>query len=338
MPGASGTPKLSIVVLNYNYGRFLPECMRSILDQTFTDFEVIIIDDCSKDDSVAIAQQFLSDQRVRLVSHEKNAGFTKSLIEGTEELSRGDLLTVISADDFVLRKDAFELQVALLDRHPTAAYCFSAFDFLRPDGSSTHNSFPEECALGPAEALRSLIVCQGVWPLHSGMIIRKQAYEKCGGYRRDVSMPLDLALFFDLAIVGGFAYTPHSLYGYRLHGTQMTTSKTRKNVREIAQLVREACDAGEARGFGTAALARRAVGDHLGAFAVYEAFAGNPRVALDRWLAAAIECPVETLVSRRLWSAAARAALGTTGFSVGRKLFRFPGKVVRQFSTDSVES
>ena len=82
------TPRLSVVVLNYNYGRYLPGCLKSILDQTFTDFELIIIDDCSTDDSRAVIAPFLSDSRVRLHAHTTNLGYAKSIIEGTEEISR----------------------------------------------------------------------------------------------------------------------------------------------------------------------------------------------------------------------------------------------------------
>lgn len=317
------TPKLSVTVLNYNYARFLPECMDSILRQDYPNFEVIILDDRSKDDSVEVAKRYLSDPRVRLVVHEQNSGFTKSLIEGTEVLSTGEYVTVISADDYALRNDAFSIQLDLLEKHPSATYCFSAFDFIRPNGRSTHHSFPVETVLGSREALYEIIVCRGVWPPHSGTIIRTSSYRNVGGYRRDITMPLDLALWFDLAMEGGFVYAPQSLYAWRLHGNQMTTSKTRLNVREIAQVIREACAKGEQRGFDTQKLTHAAIGAHLGAFAVSEAFAGVPEVALTRWFASVMECPTESLTSRRLWSAAARAALGQNWFQSARSAVRW---------------
>src|SRR5215213_1469759 len=113
--GSSGVvPTLSVTVLNYNYGAYLPACLDSILGQTFRDFELIIIDDCSTDNSLAVIEPYLADPRVRLVAHQANVGYCGSLIEGTEVQSAGELVTVISADDLVRRPDAFERQVRLL--------------------------------------------------------------------------------------------------------------------------------------------------------------------------------------------------------------------------------
>src|SRR5579871_4931345 len=92
-------PKLSVTVLNYNYGRYLGRCLDSILRQTMTDFEVIVIDDASTDNSLDVIRPYLADRRVRLVSHRQNRGYVASLVEGTEAESRGIYATTISADD-----------------------------------------------------------------------------------------------------------------------------------------------------------------------------------------------------------------------------------------------
>src|SRR5271155_1591757 len=109
-------PRLSITVLNYNYGRFIGGALESILNQTFKDIEVIVVDDASTDDSAERIRPFLDDSRVRLVRHEKNVGFPSALIEGTEVESSGKFRTLVSADDLALRRDAFELQIDLLTR------------------------------------------------------------------------------------------------------------------------------------------------------------------------------------------------------------------------------
>src|SRR5215217_6817411 len=115
-------PTLSVTVLNYNYGAYLPGCLDSILRQTFRDFELIVIDDCSSDDSLDVVRPYLADPRVRLVAHKQNVGYGGSLIEGTETCSTGEYVTVISADDLVHQPDAFERQIALLQAHPQASF------------------------------------------------------------------------------------------------------------------------------------------------------------------------------------------------------------------------
>jgi Glycosyl transferase family 2 len=306
-------PSLSVVVLNYNYARYLPECLSSILGQTFTDFELVVIDDCSKDDSVQVVEKFLTDPRLRLHKNPKNLGFAGSLILGTEGLTNGEFVTVISADDTVRSSRAFEKQVALLRAHPAAAFCFSAIDFLQgATHSGSHHSFPDETVLESNAALHALLTFGNVWPLHSGTLIRRTAYDAAGGYRRDLKMVLDLGIWLPLAMQGGFAYSPETLYGYRVHEGQMSVALAgiRRNARELRTVLRAACAEGERRGFHTAALARQALGLHLANTAIVDAFSGNRKVAAQRYLAAALECPLETLTSKKLWVIALRIALG----------------------------
>ncbi|MCC7362932.1 MAG: glycosyltransferase family 2 protein [Dehalococcoidia bacterium] len=318
-------PTLSVTVLNYNYGRFLPGCLDAILAQTFTDFEVIVIDDVSTDDSLQVVQPYLADPRVRLVAHEQNAGFAASLLEGTEVHSRGEFLMVISADDMVMRPDAFATQLDLLRRNPRAAFCFSSVERLmttRPN--EIHESFSADTVLGPREALHALLTVESTWPAHSGTMVRRAAYHACGGYRRDVTMPLDLALWVDLAMEGGFAYTALPLYGYRIHEGQMSASLAgvRRNTVEVATILRRACRKGEKRGFGTRRLERPSVRAHLSGSVMFDAFSDRRRVAATRILAALRECPVETLTTRPMWVAAFRTLLGKRAFDSFRAFRR----------------
>src|SRR5262245_2119770 len=101
------SPALSVTVLNYNYAHYLPKCLESILSQTWSDFELILINDRSTDNSLEVIQPYLSDRRVRLIDHDQNRGYIASLIEGSK-LSRGRYITVISADDFCVSDRAFE--------------------------------------------------------------------------------------------------------------------------------------------------------------------------------------------------------------------------------------
>jgi hypothetical protein len=286
-----------------------------------------VIDDCSTDNSVDVIRPFLEDPRVRLVAHEKNSGFAKSLIQGTEELSRGEFLSVISADDIVRRDDAFSTQVDLLRAHPNAAFCFSAADCFQTDPSKpvlTCRSFAEETTLGSREALHALLVQDDVWPVHSGTMIRAGAYKASGGYRRDITMPLDLGMWLALAMEGGFTFSPLALYGYRVHAAQMSAApaKIRRNTQEVVRILRDACAEGEKRGYETGRLLSRAISYHLGVAGIADAFGGNRRSSAHRWLAAVKECPAEALKSRKLWVVAMRTALGEKGFSAARSVFR----------------
>jgi glycosyltransferase involved in cell wall biosynthesis len=88
-PSKIPPPRLSVTVTNYNYADFLPRNVESILAQTYTDFELVIIDNASSDDSIAVIERYAStDPRIRLIAHDVNQGGLASFRESCD-VSRG---------------------------------------------------------------------------------------------------------------------------------------------------------------------------------------------------------------------------------------------------------
>lgn len=320
-------PTLSITVLNYNYGRFLPACLDSILAQTFDDFEVIIIDDCSTDNSREIIKPYLRDPRIRVIAHERNLGSVASLIEGTEVHSRGEFLTVISADDVIRHPNAFARQIELLRRHPRAVFCFSAHDrFSGETGAilDVARLFSQDRVLDSRSAFYALLTDINVQVLHSGTIIRKTAYQACGGYRKDFKLTVDFALWTVLCLEGDVVYCADILYGWRRHERQMTQSfdKVWLFASEILQAVHIACTRAEQRGIAPRSLRKRAIQSNLLMMALDDAFDGRTRLALARCAAALLLRPVEIVQARAFWALLLRVALGQRLFDVVRGVVR----------------
>ena len=90
-------PKVTFIVPCYNLAHVLPECVNSILSQSFSDFEVLIMDDCSPDNTPEVARSF-SDARVRHVRNEKNQRHLANYNKGIK-LAKGEYVWLISADD-----------------------------------------------------------------------------------------------------------------------------------------------------------------------------------------------------------------------------------------------
>jgi glycosyltransferase involved in cell wall biosynthesis len=323
----AGRPKLSVTVLNYNYGRYLPACLDSILQQTFRDFELIVVDDCSTDGSLDALARFAGDPRVRVVAHKQNRGYLASLIEGTEVHSQGEYITVISADDLVRSPTAFERQLALLDAHPDAGFCFAHYDKLLGDDATligTRHSNDADGVTAGGAALRRLIGDPMMRVLHTGTIIRRSTYGRAGGYRRDIDYAVDLAMWLSLSLHGDAAYVAAPLYGYRTHDAQMSGSMHgyRALMRETFRLVDDACrDAG----FGadeTSHLQRAASRSFLFGWAMDEAFHGARIMPLRRCLAAVGMRPAHSLTSIQLWVIVTRALLGRRGFAALRSIAR----------------
>jgi glycosyltransferase involved in cell wall biosynthesis len=116
------SPKISVVMPVYNGKEYLALAVESILRQTFADFEFIIINDGSTDNSADIAASY-EDPRIKLLHNDKNLGLIPSFNRGLEN-SRGEYIARMDADDIAF-PDRFKKQVAFLDDHPDIALCGS---------------------------------------------------------------------------------------------------------------------------------------------------------------------------------------------------------------------
>lgn len=231
-------PQLSVTVLNYNYGHYLPLCLDSILKQTFTDFELILINDKSTDNSLEVIKPYLADPRVRLIDHTENKGFVKSLIEGAE-LSRAPFITVISADDWVLDDKAFEKQMAVIQGDADIAFVFTDYGCYTSNETCSYvmHPAPASYTIPGIEAFSDIIVTRS--PLHSGSIIRRTAYEEIGGYDPQLRYAVDTKMWAGLCLVGKVAYVNDVLYAYRIHNQNMSRSRevVTQSIKEVLDLI-----------------------------------------------------------------------------------------------------
>ena len=118
------TPLISVVMPVYNGAEFLKLAITSILEQSLSDFELIVVNDASRDDSAKVINSF-HDRRIRLVTHTQNLGITKSLNHGIQ-LARGKFIARMDQDDISLPQ-RFESQVKFLNSHPQVGFVGTAF-------------------------------------------------------------------------------------------------------------------------------------------------------------------------------------------------------------------
>ena len=122
MPIMATEPRISVVLPVYNGGPYIDEAVQSILDQTFPDFELIVIDDGSSDDSAERIARF-DDPRLRFVENERNIGLIETLNKGLG-LARGAFIARMDQDDIAL-PHRFERQIAFMQSHPGVGVCGS---------------------------------------------------------------------------------------------------------------------------------------------------------------------------------------------------------------------
>jgi len=217
-------PTLSVTVLNYNYAHYLPRCLDSILSQTWTDFELILINDRSTDNSLEVIQPYLKDPRVRLIDHAINRGFVSSLLEGCE-LSRGRYITVISADDYALDPSAFETACVTLDGDKAISLFYSAWRQVDINDrlESLVRGADHDYVANGVDEFKKLLISMPL--IHSGTMIRRSAYDAVGGYDTQTRYVIDNIMWLALCSTGKVAYVDKPLYAYRMHASNMTNTE-----------------------------------------------------------------------------------------------------------------
>jgi glycosyltransferase involved in cell wall biosynthesis len=202
----------------HNAGAYLRPSIESILAQSFTDFELIVVDDGSTDDSAIVAEGF-ADPRIRIVRNAVNRGQTACLNQGLA-LGRGEFIARQDADD-LSSPDRLEKQTRFLDAHPDTVLLGANAVEIDGEGNSIGRSdLPRDT---PAIRWANLFYNSF---LHSAVLVRtKVMREEFGGYDESFRCSMDYALWSRIAQRHAVANLPESLISLRVHPESMTRSK-----------------------------------------------------------------------------------------------------------------
>ena len=211
----TSTPAISVLMPVRDAGRFLGPALDSILAQTFADFELIAIDDGSRDDSARVLAAFAArDPRIRVYTQE-NRGIVAALNRALE-LAHAPLVARADADD-LSRPDRFAKQIAHLRRHPDVAVVSGAMDVIDESGrhlrTDVFPTLPEAIA---RELLHRCCVC------HPAVMARTEAFRSVGGYRRSAQFAEDYDLWLRIAEAGRIGNLPDVLLSYRVHAATIS--------------------------------------------------------------------------------------------------------------------
>ena len=220
-------PKVSIVIPNYNYGRFLEQRLRSVFSQTFQDFEVVYLDDASTDDSREVISKFTGDPRIRIVENRHNSGNVfAQWNRGVRECS-GEYVWIAEADDFA-DPGFLAAMVECLDRNPAAglAWCQSwqvdergatvdltqsRFEWLSRDRWSrdyTRNGIDE---------VRECLAYMNTIPNASAVVFRRTLYERVSRGNEGFQLCGDWYTWVQIALASQVTFVSRPLNYYRSH-------------------------------------------------------------------------------------------------------------------------
>jgi|GEM_PF-420147 len=213
-------PKVTVLIPVFNGEKYLKECLDSILTQTFTDLECLLIDDGSTDGSEAVIKSF-ADPRVRYVKNEKNLGIANTRNKGFD-LARGEYVAFIDCDD-VSVPDRLEKQVAFMEAHPEAGICGGFMQSMEADGTLIQNAIWDGPTDYEATAADLAVSCT-LW--NPTLITRKSVVLDNALYHNpDYVAGSDLDWYTRMAKVTKLANLPEILTYYRKHSAQITTHR-----------------------------------------------------------------------------------------------------------------
>lgn len=202
-------PDVSVVLTVYNGQRFLREAIDSILNQTYADFELLVIDDGSIDSTPDILKGY-DDPRLRAVIQE-HVGRVKSLNRGVAT-AWGEYIAIMDADDISL-PERLEKQVRWLDVHPGTALLGTGTVVVDENGRAIAQFDTPRGSLAIKEALLKGVMC----PAHPSAMYRKTSFETVGGYREWFEQAMDYDLWLRMTERYDVDSLPEILCHYRLN-------------------------------------------------------------------------------------------------------------------------
>jgi CMP-N-acetylneuraminic acid synthetase/GT2 family glycosyltransferase len=205
--------KVTVYITSYNYAKYVEQAVESVLSQTYKDFELLIFDDGSTDNTQQVLEKYKSHPKVQVI-HQDNMGMPKTCNKALA-MAKGEYIMRLDADDY-LDENLLLVFNNILDMHPEISMVFS--DYYEVDGDGYLNGVVRRKKIGEESKLLDL-------PAHGACtMIRKESLEKLGGYSEDIKCQdgYDLWIRFIQKFKAYNVNTP--LFYYRKHDQSSTTN------------------------------------------------------------------------------------------------------------------
>lgn len=228
-------PKVTVYVPCHQYGRFVEECLASLARQTLPEWEAVLIDDGSTDDTLLLLEQFRArfPERVKVLAHDQPLGL-RACANAALELATGDYVFRLDADDY-LDESALLVLASYLDAHPQVGLVYSNWTWIDESGK----------VIGQERRKR-------LWeeakvpdlPAHGACsMVRRRVLKAIGGYDADIGAQDGHELWLRTLYRHGVASVETPLYFYRQHGVSLSTDEARL-LASRREIKRRAADSG----------------------------------------------------------------------------------------------
>ncbi len=243
-------PKVSVIIPSFNHAQYLPQRIESVLNQSFTSFELIILDDCSTDNSQEVINQYVANfSQVSAFFNKENSGSTFFQWQKGLELSKGEYIWIAESDDFA-ELDFLKKLVTVLESNPSLvlAYCNSTIvdEHNQPLGTTAEwknasfqtTHWSEDFIVAGQTELDNYLSKTCTINNASSVLFRKKAMLSAGGIDNSYRYTGDWLMYQKMCLQGGISYQAACLSNYREHSNN-ASKKSNNDSRDL--LERQRC-------------------------------------------------------------------------------------------------
>lgn len=229
------SPVVTFVVPCYRLAHLLAECVNSILSQTYREFEILIMDDCSPDETETVARS-LTDPRVKYIRNESNLGNLRNYNKGIQ-LGKGTYIWLISADDRLRSPNVLDRYVKFMESHSNVGYVFCPAMRLEngQEGEIIEYSYrgSRDQVYDGHRFFKEIVIRGSIVVAASGMA-RKECYERVSYFPLDLPWGGDWYLWAIYALHYDAAYLAEPMVNYRRHALSMTDALVSQHIQNCA--------------------------------------------------------------------------------------------------------
>lgn len=222
---------VSVLVPNYNHSRYLPQRIESILSQTYQDFELIILDDCSTDNSVDVIKRYANNEKVsHIVINEQNSGSTFVQWQRGFGLAKGELIWIAESDDFCTQ-DFLQTMVDAFKGNNNLAFAYCTSSIVDGDGNPLNRYdaatiIPEGVFEGKLFIKQYMLSGNSVWNA-SAVVMRKEFAVQADKQYMDYKSAGDHLFWIELAEMGDVYHVTKRMNFFRQHNNKVTPTKVK---------------------------------------------------------------------------------------------------------------
>jgi glycosyltransferase involved in cell wall biosynthesis len=231
------TPTVSVVVPAYNNADFIEATLDSILAQTYTDFELLVADHSSTDDTWERIQRYAEDPRVRLMQTPAGGGAPANWSRVTREAT-GELVKLVCGDDLIDPR-CLELQVAAMQAHPGVVLSSCRRTLIDAHGATVTEArgLAGLTGLQPGRsaARKAVITGSNIFGEPACVLLRRDAFERAGGWADSEPYVIDQQTFCNVLMEGDFFALAQPLASFRLSASQWSVNLARQQSDQVVR-------------------------------------------------------------------------------------------------------